>query len=449
MVSRVLIANRAEIALRILRACQELGIETVAAHSRVDERQLHLKYATDTVCIGEVSYLDSTQLIAAALSRHCDAVHPGYGLLSESASFARQVEAAGLVFIGPEPDVIARMGDKQSARASAESHGFTLVPGPIEGTLESARAAAAVAGSVGYPVLLKAVYGGGGRGMRLVSNATELEQAFDEARRESEAGFAQGALYLEKYLAAPRHIEVQVLGDGKGGAIHLGTRECSIQRRHQKVVEEAPAHGIEATRLAELAEQCASFASALRYRSAGTFEFLYQDGTFYFIEMNTRIQVEHPVTEMVTGVDLVKSQLEIAAGGALPAQADIRIDGHAIECRVNAESFDETAGLLRPSPGLAYDVRFPGGPGIRVDSHLYTGYQVPHHYDSLIGKIIGWGRTREESRRRMLGALAECEVKGVETNIELLQRVVASERFAGGEVDTHLLEALMRGTKAP
>ncbi|HKI74943.1 MAG TPA: acetyl-CoA carboxylase biotin carboxylase subunit [Pseudomonadales bacterium] len=441
MVSRVLIANRGEIALRILRACRESGIETVAAHSRVDDRQLHLRYANETVCIGDTSYLDSRQLIAAALSRRCDAVHPGYGMLSENAEFAAEVESAGLRFIGPASETIARMADKQSARELAASHGLNLVPGPAQGLLETADEAARVADQIGYPVILKAVHGGGGRGMRVVRDAAAMSSAFDEARLESEAGFSHGELYLEKYLQAPRHIEVQVLGDGQGNAVHLGSRECSIQRRHQKLLEEAPARRIDKAALDDLTTRCAGFAAAIGYRGAGTFEFLYQSGEFYFIEMNTRIQVEHPVTEMITGIDLVKAQLQVAIKERLPVvQSDVSPRGHAIECRINAEAVDPQTGAVTPSPGMAYDIILPGGPGIRVDTHLYTGYLVPHHYDSLIAKLIAWGRDREECIDRMVGALEEFEVNGVDTNANLMRQVVSSERFRQGEVDTHFLD---------
>ena len=446
MIKRVLIANRGEIALRILRACRELGLETVAAHTRVDASLLHLSYADDTVCISESDYLDGRSIIAAAKSRGCDAIHPGYGMLSESAGFARDVESAGLLLVGPSADAIATMGDKQMARQTMAGRGIQVVPGLEQGILQGVREAHEAAARIGYPVILKAAYGGGGRGMRLVEDESRLQHAFVEAQAESKAGFGSPDLYLEKYLASPRHVEVQVLGDGRGNAIHLGTRDCSVQRRHQKLLEEAPAPSIEPALLDELALTCARVTGELAYKSAGTFEFLLADGNFYFIEMNTRIQVEHPVTEMITGVDLVKAQLSIAMTGELPlAQHEVTFSGHAIECRINAESIDAQQGTVRPSPGLAYDCRMPGGPGVRVDSHLYNGYVVPHHYDSLIAKLIAWGRDRNEAVSRSQRALSEFAVRGIDTNAELLRKVLENDRFRNVILDTRFLDTLRPG----
>lgn len=442
MISRVLIANRGEIALRIVRACAELGLETVAAHSSADADSLHLNHADETVCISKVDYLDARSIIAAALSRHCDAIHPGYGMLSENADFARQVESAGLTLVGPSAEVIAVMGDKQLARQRVAGHGLPIVPGPGHGVLDDVDHARRVAAQVGYPVMLKAVYGGGGRGMRVVAAEAGMQQAFVEAQAESRAGFGRAELYLEKYLTAPRHIEVQVLGDGKGNAIHLGTRDCSIQRRHQKLVEEGPAPGVEASLLDDLAGRCRTVAAELTYRSAGTFEFLFHEGAFYFIEMNTRIQVEHPVTEMITGVDLVKAQLEVAMTGELPmVQAAVQCAGHAIECRINAESVEPDTGCVTPSPGLVHDYVAPGGPGIRVDSHLFNGYRVPHHYDSLVAKLVAWGRTRDEALHRAKRALSEITVRGIHTNVELMRRILDHPGFQDVKLGTNFLEA--------
>jgi len=385
-----------------------------------------------------VGYLDTRAILSAAVSHGCDAIHPGYGLLSENADFAREVEAAGITLVGPTADLMARMGDKVAARQAVAGYGLKTIAAS-EGAVVDVDSAVAAAESIGYPVILKAVFGGGGRGMRVVAGPAAMPPAFAQAQSESVASFGRGELYVERYLETPRHIEVQVLGDGNGHAVQLGTRECSIQRHHQKLLEEAPAPFVEAHALSALGEACAAAAADLGYRSAGTFEFLYEHGDFYFIEMNTRIQVEHPVTEMITGIDLVKAQLEIAMSGELPFdQAGVDFRGHAIECRINAEKVSGDG--FEPSPGLVYDYVAPGGPGVRVDSHLYNGYKVPHEYDSLIAKVIAWGRNRQEAIRRCMRALAEFQVRGIATNADLLERIVESTEFGEGAVDTTFLD---------
>ena len=435
MFTRVLIANRGEIALRILRTCHEMGIETVAAYTKVDEDLLHLKYATDIVCIDQTSYLNGEAMVVAAKNKSCDAIHPGYGFLAENAEFAALVEQESVTFIGPHPDSISSMGDKAEARALANTHGLQPVPGS-EGVLLTVSDAQAVAAKIAYPVMLKAAFGGGGRGIRIVRNEGELEGAFREATMEAGTAFAREELYIEKFLDRARHIEVQIAGDGQGKAIYLGSRECSIQRKQQKLIEEAPAANIPQASLDVLCEKSSGMAAALNYRGLGTLEFLYQDDEFYFIEMNTRIQVEHPVTESVTGIDLVKLQIEIAAGNKLTLeQSDITITGHSIECRVNAE--DEN---FKPGPGEVSELMFPQGLGIRVDSHLYNGYEVPHEYDSLVAKIISIAGTRQESIVRMVRALTEFSVNGISHNRDLLLKVCGHPDFLAGNVDTRLLE---------
>lgn len=439
MLKRVLVANRGEIALRIVRACRELDLETVAAYTKVDSNQRHLDLVDEAVCIGDVNYLDVTAILAAATSRGCQAIHPGYGLLSEDANFARQVESAGLMLIGPAAETIALMGDKVSASAIAADFGFD-VPG-LHGICHSLEQARSQADQVGYPVLVKAAFGGGGRGMRIAARPTDLASAFTEAEAEAFTTSGRGEVYIERYLTDARHIEVQVLGDGKGNAIHLGTRDCSIQRRYQKLIEEAPAPFVDAKDLEALANRCSAFAASMNYSSAGTLEFLYEHGVFFFIEMNTRIQVEHPVTEAVTSIDLVKAQLEIAMHGVLPvAQGDVCLSGHAIECRVNAESFSLETGKVMPGPGLVERWIVPGGPGIRVDTHLYLGYKVPHQYDSLVAKLVCTGRDRDEAIARLRRALWEFEVSGIDTNIEPLKTIVSSAAFARGINTTRFLE---------
>ena len=442
MIKRLLIANRGEIAVRILRACRELNIEVVIAHSRADDRQGYLALADDTVCVSARSYLEGTSFVAAAQSRGCDAIHPGYGFLSENAEFADLVTSEGLVFVGPTAEQLRLLGDKSAARQRLVETGVPVLPGtPF---LADASEAANAAEEIGYPVLLKAAYGGGGRGIRIVREsrhmATELEQAQAEAR----VGFGRDEMYLEKFLEAPRHIEVQLLGDGAGQVVHLGTRECSLQRRHQKVLEEAPAFGISHQQLDEVCNIAVTAASSLNYRNAGTFEFLYEDGAFYFIEANGRIQVEHPVTEEVTGVDLVKAQLQIASAGHLPfAQNDVVIKGHAIECRLNAETLDVETGHVSPSPGDVEVFELPAGIGVRVDTHVRAGEAIPHQYDSLIAKLIFKGRDRTECMTRGRRALAELNIAGIATNLTLHQRIMTNEAFREGHVHTGFIEQLL------
>ena len=434
---RVLIANRGEIALRILRACQELGLETVAAYSQADSRAVHLPLADDTVCIGKHSYLDPSQIISAALSRHCDSVHPGYGFLSESSHFALQVEAAGLCFIGPAATHIELMGDKAKARAAMTAKGILVLPGS-DGEVISVDDACDCAKRIGFPVMLKASHGGGGRGIQIVDDEASLRSAFKGLRNEAEQLFGNGGVYIEKWLDAPRHIEIQVFGDGNGRVIHFGARECSIQRRHQKLLEETPPPGIPGARIAELAISCCGALAELNYSNAGTLEFLFQDGAFYFIEMNTRIQVEHPITESVTGIDLVKLQLSFASTGRLSLlQSDVCFSGHAMECRINAEDRN-----FQPAPGAVNQYRTPGGPGIRLDSHLYPGYIVPHQYDSLLAKVISTGSDRAECIARMERALVEFVIGPVSTNIDLQRLILRDARFRSGELDTHFLEGM-------
>ncbi|MCB1691339.1 MAG: acetyl-CoA carboxylase biotin carboxylase subunit [Pseudomonadales bacterium] len=438
MPKRVLIANRGEIALRIARACREAGVQSVAVHTRVEAGQPWLDVADDTVCVSDASYLDAGALLAAATSRGCDALHPGYGLLSEQASFFEQAEAAGLVLIGPASGTLRLMGDKVAARALAADHGFQVLGDATKPANSPGDVAAA---QVGYPLLLKAVHGGGGRGMRLVRSESELPAAFAEAGAEAAAAFGSGELYPERYVESARHVEVQVLGDGQGGAIHLGTRDCSVQRRHQKLIEEAPAPFVDADALATLCAQCSAFAAAIGYRSAGTLEFLYDGENFYFIEMNARIQVEHPVTEVITGVDLVRAQLFVAEHGRLPlTQDEVTFHGHAIECRVNAEHFDLASGDVAPAPGTVTGWIAPGGPGIRLDSHLSVGASVPHQYDSLVAKLIGYGRDRDEALRRLDRGIGEFGIRGIGHNLAALGEITRSPQFRAGELDTGMVD---------
>ncbi|MBK1727040.1 acetyl-CoA carboxylase biotin carboxylase subunit [Halorhodospira neutriphila] len=439
---KILIANRGEIALRILRACRELGIRSVAVHSAADRELKHVRLADESVCIGPnnvaESYLNIPALIAAAEVTDSTAIHPGYGFLSENADFAERVEQSGFVFIGPRPESIRTMGDKVSAIRAMKQAGVPCVPGS-EGPIsdddpdETLRLAAAI----GYPIMIKSAAGGGGRGMRVVRSEAALLNAVSLTRSEAESAFGDGTLYMEKYLEAPRHVEIQVLADGYGNAIHLGERDCSMQRRHQKVVEEAPAPGITEAQRQEIGERCAEACRQMGYRGAGTFEFLYENGEFYFIEMNTRIQVEHPVTEMVTGCDLVAEQIRIAAGEPLSwRQEDIDVRGHAVECRINAED----PKTLMPCPGTVEHFHAPGGPGVRVDSHVYTGYAVPPYYDSMIGKLITHGPNRDSALARMRTALAEIVVSGIGTNIALQQEIIGDAAFRAGGTDIHYLE---------
>ncbi|SDL43702.1 acetyl-CoA carboxylase biotin carboxylase subunit [Pseudomonas indica] len=441
MLEKVLIANRGEIALRILRACKELGIKTVAVHSTADRELMHLSLADETVCIGPTSaaqsYLNIPAIIAAAEVTGATAVHPGYGFLAENADFAEQIERSGFAFVGPTADVIRLMGDKVSAKDAMKKAGVPTVPGSDGPLPEDEETALAIAREVGYPVIIKAAGGGGGRGMRVVHKEEDLIKSARLTRTEAEAAFGNGMVYLEKFLVNPRHVEVQVLADGQGNAIHLGDRDCSLQRRHQKVLEEAPAPDIDEGARAEVLDRCVRACIEIGYRGAGTFEFLYEDGRFYFIEMNTRVQVEHPVTEMVTGIDIVKEMLRIAGGEKLSIrQEDIVIRGHALECRINAEDPDN----FMPCPGKVQYFHAPGGNGIRVDSHLYSGYAVPPNYDSLIGKLIAYGSSRDEALARMRNALEEIVVDGIKTNIPLHRDLVRDKGFCKGGINIHYLE---------
>ena len=441
MLDKVVIANRGEIALRILRACHALGIRTVAVHSTVDRNLKHVAMADESVCIGPApsnrSYLDMPAIIAAAEVTDAQAIHPGYGFLAESADFAERVEQSGFVFIGPKADTIRLMGDKVEAIRAMKEAGVPCVPGSDGPLGDDAAVNAGLAREIGYPVIVKAAGGGGGRGMRVVHTEAALANAISTTRQEAKAAFGNDMLYMEKFLENPRHVEIQVLADGQGGAIHLGERDCSMQRRHQKVVEEAPAPGISDEQRAEIGRVCTEACIRIGYRGAGTFEFLYEDGRFYFIEMNTRIQVEHPVTEMVTGIDLIREQLMIAAGRPLSIkQEDVVLTGHAIECRINAEDPES----FLPSPGLVQHFHAPGGPGVRVDTHVYAGYQVPPNYDSMIGKLIVHGADREQAICRMRVALSEMVVDGIRTNIPLQQRIMRDVGFQQGGQNIHYLE---------
>jgi acetyl-CoA carboxylase, biotin carboxylase subunit len=441
MLKKILIANRGEIALRILRACKELGIQTVAIYSKADENLKHVRLADEAVCIGPPnstdSYLNIPAVISAAEITDADAIHPGYGFLAENADFAEAVKESGFIFIGPTAETIRIMGDKVSAIHTMRAAGIPCVPGSNGALTLDDLANVEIAKDIGLPVIIKAAGGGGGRGMRVVRHEHELINAIAMTRTEAEAAFNNSHVYMEKFLDHPRHIEIQVLGDGKGNAIHLGERDCSTQRRHQKVIEEAPAPGISEQQRQMIGEVCVKACKEIQYRGAGTFEFLYQDENFYFIEMNTRIQVEHPVTEMITGIDLIKEQIRIAAGEDLPyTQEDIKFTGHAIECRINAE--DPRSFL--PSPGLISLYHAPGGPGLRVDTHIYNGYKVPPYYDSMIGKIISYGENREIAIARMLNALDEIIIEGIKTNIPLHQEILKDPAFQKGGNTIHYLE---------
>ena len=441
MLDKVLIANRGEIALRIVRACQELGIKTVAAHSTVDANLKHVLLADETVCIGPPasaqSYLNIAALIAAAEVTDSVAIHPGYGFLSENADFAEQVQESGFIFIGPDPKTMRLMGDKVSAIRAMRESGVPCVPGSDGLLTEDNEDNARIARDVGYPIIIKASAGGGGRGMRVVHSEASLFSAIAVTKGEALSAFGDDRIYLEKFLEHPRHIEFQVLADNHGNAIHLGERDCSMQRRHQKIVEESPAPGISTEVRSRMGDRCAEACIEIGYRGAGTFEFLYQDGEFFFIEMNTRLQVEHPVTEMVTGRDIDKAQLLIASGESLQwRQQDITWSGHAIECRINAED----PKTFMPSPGTVSLWHAPGGPGIRVDSHMYSGYAVPPHYDSLIGKLIAHGENRESAIARMTTALNEVVVEGIHTNIPLHQEIFQHAAFKRGGTDISYLE---------
>jgi acetyl-CoA carboxylase biotin carboxylase subunit len=440
MLDKIVIANRGEIALRILRACKELGIKTVAVHSTADRDLKHVKLADETICIGKPaakeSYLNVPSIIAAAEVTGAVAIHPGYGFLSENADFAEQVEKSGFIFVGPKADTIRLMGDKVSAINAMKQAGVPCVPGSGGPIGDDAKENAEIAKRIGYPVIIKAAGGGGGRGMRVVRNEDELQNSVALTKSEAGQFFGNDMVYMEKYLENPRHIEIQVLADGQGNAIYLGERDCSMQRRHQKVVEEAPAPGITEEMRRNIGERCVRACIEINYRGAGTFEFLYENGEFYFIEMNTRIQVEHPVTEMITSVDLIKEQLKIAAGHPLSIkQDDIQIRGHAIECRINAEDPQ----TFLPAPGKIQWFHAPGGLGVRWDSHIYSGYSVPPHYDSMIGKLICYGESRDVAIARMRQALDEIVVEGIKTNIPLHKEILRDENFQHGGTNIHYL----------
>jgi acetyl-CoA carboxylase biotin carboxylase subunit len=441
MFGKILIANRGEIALRIQRACRELGIRTVVVHSEADTEAKYVKLADESVCIGPPpaasSYLNIPAIISAAEVTDAEAIHPGYGFLSENADFAEKVEGSGFVFIGPRPENIRLMGDKVSAKQAMLKAGVPTVPGSDGALPDDAKEIVRIARKVGYPVIIKAAGGGGGRGMRVVHTEAALLNAVNMTRSEAQAAFANPVVYLEKYLEEPRHIEFQVLADAHRNAVYLGERDCSLQRRHQKVMEEAPAPELPAKLREKIGERCVEACRKIAYRGAGTFEFLYEGGEFYFIEMNTRIQVEHPVTEMITGVDLVQEQIHVAAGEKLRLrQKDIQLRGHAIECRINAED----PYRFTPSPGRITSYHPPGGPGIRVDSHVYQGYTVPPNYDSMVGKVIAYGASREQAIARMRVALSEMVVEGIQTNIPLHRDLLNDTRFLRGGVSIHYLE---------
>ena len=441
MIGKVLIANRGEIALRILRACRDMEIRTVAVHSDVDRDLLHVRLADESVCIGPAdsqrSYLNIPAIISAAEVTNADAIHPGYGFLSENADFAERVESSGFIFVGPRAKNIREMGDKVAAREAASAAGIPCVPGSDGALSEDLGACRVIAREVGYPVLIKASAGGGGRGMRVVREEEELAEALELTRTEAQSAFGSDVVYLEKFLDHPRHIEFQVLADAHGDVIHLAERDCSVQRRHQKVIEESPAPGLTEQQREEMGARVTAACRQMEYRGAGTFEFLYQDGEFYFIEMNTRIQVEHPVTEMVTGIDLVRHQLLVAQGEPLSIrQSEVRVRGHALECRINAED-PET---FLPQPGRVTHFHSPGGPGVRMDTHLYTGYDVPPHYDSMIGKVCAHARNRTVALRRMRRALTELVVDGIRTNVPMHHELLQDEAFREGGVDIHFLE---------
>jgi len=441
MFEKILIANRGEVALRIQRACRELGIKTVVVHSEADAEAKYVRLADESVCIGPPlsahSYLNIPAIISAAEVTDAQAIHPGYGFLSENADFSERVEQSGFVFIGPRPDTIRLMGDKVSAKNAMKKAGLPVVPGIDEALPEEPKEITRIGRAVGYPVIVKSAGGGGGRGMRVVHTEAALYNAVQTTRSEAQAAFGNSTVYLEKYLENPRHIEVQVLADKQGRAVYLGDRDCSMQRRHQKVIEEAPAPLINARARLRIGERCAEACRKIGYYGAGTFEFLWERGEFYFIEMNTRLQVEHPVTEFVTGLDIVQWQIRIAAGEPLAfRQRDVTLKGHAIECRINAEDPYK----FTPSPGRITSWHMPGGPGIRVDSHAYSGYLVPPHYDSLLGKIIAYGDTREQAIARLGIALSETAIEGIKTNLPLHQELLRDAAFLSGGTSIHYLE---------
>ena len=443
-IHKVLIANRGEIALRILRACKELDIKTVAVYSDADKNLKHVKLADEAVCIGPhpstKSYLNIPSLLSAAEVTHADAIHPGYGFLSENADFVERSEGSGFIFIGPRAKNIREMGDKVAAIKAMKASGVPCVPGSDGAISDDIDENMKLANKIGYPIIIKASGGGGGRGMRVVEKQEDLQESIELTKSEAQSFFGNPEVYMEKFLKTPRHVEIQVLADEHGNAIHLGERDCSMQRRHQKVVEEAPAPGITQAERDKIGEICANACKKINYRGAGTFEFLYENGEFYFIEMNTRVQVEHPVTEMITGVDIVKEQIKIADGAELSfAQSDIKINGHAFECRINAE--DPVSFL--PSPGMITQYHPAGGFGIRIDSHIYNGYTVPPHYDSMIGKLIVHGNDREQATIKMLNALDEMVIDGIRTNIPLQRDIMKDEGFQKGGVNIHYLEKML------
>lgn len=445
MIKKVLIANRGEIALRILRACKEMDISTVAVYSTADRDLKHVLLADDSICIGPPqsfsSYLNMPQLIAAAELTDADAIHPGYGFLAENADFAERVEESGFIFIGPRAETIRLMGDKVSAKKAMIEAGVPCVPGSPGALTDDGKANLKMAEEIGYPVIIKASGGGGGRGMRVVNDAEHLLSSIELTKAEASAAFGNPMVYMEKFLEKPRHVEIQVLSDEHGNAVYLGERDCSMQRRHQKVIEEARAPGITEEERKSIGEACVNACKRIGYRGAGTFEFLYENGEFYFIEMNTRIQVEHPVTEFITGIDLIRAQIDIANGKPLKfTQEDIKFTGHAIECRINAE--DPKSFL--PSPGTISTFVPPGGLGIRVDTHIYTGYKVPPYYDSMIGKIIAYGHTREIAISRLRNALQETVIEGIKTNIPLHLKILSDKNFIKGGTDIHYLEKMLK-----
>ena len=442
MVEKVLIANRGEIALRIVRSCRELGIATVAVFSTIDKKALHVQLADEAVCVGDSlsnkSYLNIPNILAAATSRGVDAIHPGYGFLAENDKFAEMCNDHGIVFIGPSPKAIRSMGDKSTAKETMDRVGVPTVPGS-KGLLSNVDEAYKLADEIGYPVIIKATAGGGGRGMRLVENKTNLEKMFKAAQGEAEAAFGNDGLYMEKFIKKPRHVEIQILADRSGNVVHLGERDCSVQRRHQKLLEESPSPAINSDLRKKMGNAAIAAAKSIGYEGAGTVEFLVDDNNnFYFMEMNTRIQVEHPVTEMVTGVDLIAEQIKIASGENLEFnQDDVQLNGHAIECRINAE---DPSHNFRPSPGKITGWLPPGGPGVRVDSHVYTGYEIPPFYDSLIGKLIVWGKDRNTAIKRMNRALNECAVTGIPTTINFHLTLLNKKKFREGKIHTKYVE---------
>ncbi len=441
MLDKIVIANRGEIALRVLRACREMGIKTVAVHSTADNNLKHVLLADETVCIGppqsSESYLNMPAIISAAEVTDATGIHPGYGFLSENADFAERVESSGFTFIGPKADSIRLMGDKVSAIRAMKAAGVPCVPGSDGPLGDDPEDNLRIGRDIGYPVIIKAAGGGGGRGMRVVHTEASLTAAITVTKAEARSAFGNDVVYMEKYLEKPRHVEFQLLADTHGNAIHLGERDCSMQRRHQKVIEEAPAPGITKEQRNAIGARCVNACLEMGYRSAGTFEFLYEDGEFYFIEMNTRLQVEHPVTEMITGIDIVREQLRIASGEPLSIrQEDVRLQGHAIECRINAED----PRTFMPSPGLVTLWHPPGGPGIRMESHVYSGYKVPPYYDSMIGKLIAHGETRAAAIARMRSALSEIVIEGIKTNVPLHQEIFQHAAFQAGGTDIHYLE---------